>query len=258
MVYDLDGDGRAEVGCKTADGTVDGTGKVIGDAKANWRPGSDGYILDGPEFFTVFDGLTGKALATTDYVPARGNLGRIGGDAYGNRVDRFLACVAYLDGQRPSVVMCRGYYTPHHRSSPGTGATASSPQRWVFDSDKLGLAGANPYRRQGNHNLSVADVDGDGKDEIIYDSMCRRRRRQSRFIRLASATAMRSMWPTRSQPAGPRGLRHPRKPAQHPYGIGFRDARTGEMIWGKTRRNRELSGRGPRLCDRPRSAPSRL
>ena len=113
MVYDLDGDGRAELVCKTADGTVDGTGKVIGDANADWR-GKEGRtagkILQGPEFLTVFDGLTGAALATTDYVPSRGNVADWGDD-YGNRCDRFLACVAYLDGQRPSVVMCRGYYT---------------------------------------------------------------------------------------------------------------------------------------------------
>src|SRR6185436_154708 len=69
-----------------------------------------GKILSGPEYLTVFDGLTGKALATTNYVPARGDP-NAWGDNYGNRVDRFLACVAYLDGERPSVVMCRGYYT---------------------------------------------------------------------------------------------------------------------------------------------------
>lgn len=71
MVFDLDGDGRAEVACKTADGTVDGTGQVIGVAEANYR-NDRGYILDGPEYLTVFDGPTGAALATTDYIPARG------------------------------------------------------------------------------------------------------------------------------------------------------------------------------------------
>src|SRR5256885_12287263 len=71
MVYDLDGDGRAEVVCKTAEGTIDGQGHVIGDPKADYRNAS-GYVLDGPEFLTIFDGLTGRALATTNYVPARG------------------------------------------------------------------------------------------------------------------------------------------------------------------------------------------
>ena len=109
MVYDLDGDGRAEVACKTADGTIDGRGQSIGDANADHR-NAHGYILDGPEFLTIFDGQTGAALATTDYIPPRGRVADWGDD-YGNRVDRFLACVAYLDGQRPSLVMCRGYYT---------------------------------------------------------------------------------------------------------------------------------------------------
>ncbi len=113
MVYDLDGDGRAEVACKTADGTVDGKGTVIGDAEADYRSQSGrslGKVLEGPEFLTVFDGKTGAALATTGYIPPRGNVVDWGDD-YGNRCDRFLACVAYLDGERPSLVMCRGYYT---------------------------------------------------------------------------------------------------------------------------------------------------
>jgi hypothetical protein len=97
MVYDLDGDGKAEIVCKTADGTVDGVGKVIGDAKANYVD-QRGLIIQGPEFLTVFDGPTGKALATTDYIPPRGGNGSSWGESNGNRVDRFLACVAYLDG----------------------------------------------------------------------------------------------------------------------------------------------------------------
>jgi len=92
MVYDLDGDGRAEFACKTADGTVDGMGNVIGDANADYRQ-SNGYILDGPEFLTIFDGLTGAALVTTDYIPPRGRVSDWG-DSYGNRVDRFLASTA--------------------------------------------------------------------------------------------------------------------------------------------------------------------
>src|SRR5690606_35337370 len=119
MVYDLDGDGRAEVACKTADGTIDGKGQVIGDPDADHR-NEQGYILRGPEYLTVFDGLTGAALHTTDFIPPRhpdtltptaDELKEIWGDGYGNRCDRFLACIAYLDGKRPSLVMTRGYYT---------------------------------------------------------------------------------------------------------------------------------------------------
>lgn len=172
MVMDMDGDGKAEFSCKTADGTVDGKGKVIGDATKDWR-NKDGKILDGPEFFTVFNGETGAALASTHYIPARGDIGAWGGiggnggnDRTGNRVDRFTACVAYLDGKLPSVVMCRGYYGRTVLAAwDWRGGKLTS--RWVFDSQNR----ENPFSGMGNHNLSVADVDEDGKDEIIFGSM---------------------------------------------------------------------------------------
>ncbi len=124
-----------------------------------------GYVLDGPEFLTVFDGLTGAALATIDYIPPRGEV-RAWGDDYGNRVDRFLACVAYLDGQRPSLVMCRGYYTRAVLAAWDC-RDGKLTSRWIFDTDD-GTPGNRDYRGQGNHNLTVADVDGDGRDEIVY------------------------------------------------------------------------------------------
>jgi len=173
MVYDLDGDGLAEFACKTADGTTDGKGKVIGDAMKDWR-NANGKILSGPEYFTVFNGKTGEAMATTDYIPGRGKTsgwggrgGNGGNDNDGNRVDRFTACIAYLDGKRPSIVMCRGYYGRTVLAAwDWRGGKLIS--RWVFDTKD----GSNPYSGMGNHNLSVADVDNDGKDEIIYGSMC--------------------------------------------------------------------------------------
>ncbi len=166
MVYDLDADGRAEVACKTADGTIDGRGQVIGDAAADHRT-AGGYVLAGPEFLTIFDGQTGAALATTDYLPPRGDVAAWG-DNTGNRVDRFLACIAFLDGKRPSLVMCRGYYTRAVLAA-WDWRDGKLTKRWVFDSDD-GTPGNRDYRGQGNHNLAAADVDGDGRDEIVYGS----------------------------------------------------------------------------------------
>ncbi len=171
LVYDFDGDGKSELVCKTADGTVDGQGKVIGDSQADHRiqEGSRaGIVLSGPEFLTVFDGLTGAAIDTQPYIPPRGGDGSEWGDRNGNRVDRFLACAAYLDGQRPSIVMCRGYYTRAVLAAWDF-RDGKLHSRWVFDSDD-GTQGNRAYRGQGNHNLTVTDVDSDGKDEIIYGS----------------------------------------------------------------------------------------
>jgi rhamnogalacturonan endolyase len=242
MVYDLDGDGIAEIACKTADGTIDGKGKVIGDANADWRDTNRnsrtfGRILQGPEYFTIFDGRTGAALATTNYVPPRGDLGAWGGvggnggnDSVGNRVDRFLACVAYLDGARPSVVMCRGYYGRSVLAA-WDWRDGKLTQRWVFDSkDK-----DNPYSGQGAHAVSVADVDGDGRDEIIYHSMVVNSDGMGRFstgLRHGDALHVGDLDPTRP------GLEvfgiHENEEATVRFqtpGAACYDAKTGKIIW---------------------------
>ena len=184
MVYDLDGDGRAEIACKTADGTIDGQGNVIGDASKDYRIKDEsdrryGRVLSGPEFFTIFDGQNGGVLKTVDYIPSRdptdgwGGIGGNGGnDNYGNRCDRFLACIAYLDGEQPSVVMCRGVYGRTVLVAWDWRA-GKLTHRWTFDS---GISyppyeDASPYSGMGGHSLSVADVDDDGKDEIVYQAM---------------------------------------------------------------------------------------
>ena len=171
IVYDLDGDGCAELVCKTSDGTVDGTGKVIGDPDADYREHSSrtlGRIMKGNEYLTVFNGRTGAAMATVDYLPGRGENGSWG-DRNANRSDRHLAAVAYLDGERPSVIMCRGYYTRATLAAWDWDGTTLT-KRWFFDSHSdEALRG---YDGQGNHNLRVADVDGDGCDEIVYGSCC--------------------------------------------------------------------------------------
>lgn len=172
MVYDLDGDGKAEVFMKTSDGTIDGCGKVLGDSLADHRAkplengnGRYGYIASGPEWLTVFNGVTGAAMSTVDYIPSRGIMRRWG-DNYGNRSERYLAAVAYLGGKSPSVVMCRGYYTRSVLAAYDWDGIQLK-LRWVFDTDSLEW---RKYAGQGNHNLRVADVDKDGFDEIVYGS----------------------------------------------------------------------------------------
>lgn len=229
IVYDLDGDGKAELIVKTADGTIDGQDKVLGDATAdyrygvaealahpldtailnqerraqeqfakmmaegqNWtqgnrpprggdqrqregmprrprfpaRPAKEGRILDGPEYITVFNGLTGAAMATQPYIPERGELSGWGDDR-GNRSERYLAAVGYLDGKHASAIFCRGYYTRTVIAAWDWDGHELR-ERWTFDTNNEEW---KSYAGQGNHNLRVADVDGDGCDEITYGSM---------------------------------------------------------------------------------------
>jgi rhamnogalacturonan endolyase len=244
MVYDLDGDGKAEIAMKTADGTIDGQGKPIGDSTKDYR-NNRGRILEGPEYLTVFDGQTGAALFTTDYVPSRGRIDGWGGsggtgrtDSYGNRVDRFLACVAYLDGVHPSLVMCRGYY--------GRSVLAAwdykdkkLTQRWVFDTEK----GYPAFAGQGNHNLTVTDVDGDGKDEIVYGQMTVDDNGKGLYttgIGHADALHVSDLDPERP------GLEvFGTQERFGDAGANFRDAKTGEVIWKKPSIAAGDDGEGP-------------
>ncbi len=247
-VYDLDGDGRAEMACKTADGTTDGTGQVIGDKNKDWRTRKEGdrthgRILDGPEYFTIFDGRTGAALKTVDYIPSRypidgwGGIGGNGGnDNYGNRCDRFMACVAYLDGVRPSVVMCRGVYGRTVLAA-WDWRDRELTSRWVFDS---GISyppfdNASPYSGMGGHSLSVADVDDDGKDEIVYHAMVVDDNGQGLYsagLRHGDSMHISDMYPDRP------GLEvftvHENEDETVRFmtpGAAMRDARTGELLW---------------------------
>jgi rhamnogalacturonan endolyase len=248
MVYDLDGDGCAEMACKTADGTVDGEGTVIGDAEKDWRTIQEGdrrhgRILDGPEYFTIFDGRTGAALKTVEYIPSRdpidgwGGIGGNGGnDNYGNRCDRFLACVAYLDGERPSVVMCRGVYGRIVMAA-WDWRNGELTSRWVFDSGRSypPFDDASPFSGMGGHSLSVADVDGDGGDEIVYQGMVVDDNGQGLYstgLRHGDSMHITDMYPDRP------GLEvfTVQENEDHTVefmtpGAAMRDARTGEILW---------------------------
>ncbi|MDW7694203.1 carbohydrate-binding protein [Flammeovirgaceae bacterium SG7u.111] len=238
MVYDLDSDGKAELACKTADATIDAEGTVIGDINADYR-NSNGYILSGPEYLTVFNGETGAAMATTNYVPARGSVSSWG-DNYGNRVDRFLAGVAYLDGNKPSLVMCRGYYTRTVLAA-WDWRSEQLTQRWVFDSDTPGNEG---YAGQGAHSLITGDVDGDGKDEIVYGAATIDDDGTGFYttgLGHGDAEHMSDIDPNR--PGLEIFMVH-ESPSQYgEHGIELHDAATGEIIWSRPGEGGDI-GRG--------------
>ena len=248
MVYDLDGDGRAEVAMKTGDGSMDGVGNIIGDSSKDWR-NDHGYILAGPEYLTVFDGLTGAARSTVPYIPPRYDqsltpsaeqLKEVWGDGYGNRMDRFLAAIAYLDGKKPSLIMTRGYYTRTVLAAFDF-TDGKLKQRWVFDSDNP--AANRPYRGQGNHNLSIADVDGDGKDEIVFGAMViddNGKGLYSTGLGHGDALHVTDLDPSRP------GLEvFDIQERFDDAGASFRDARTGEILWKKASVKAGEDGEGP-------------
>ncbi|UZR99835.1 carbohydrate-binding protein (plasmid) [Chondrinema litorale] len=228
MVYDLDGDGKAELACRTADAAIDGVGTIIGDINADYR-NSNGYILSGPEYLTIFNGETGAEMATTNFEPARGNVGDWG-DTYGNRVDRFLAAVAYLDGVNPSLVMCRGYYELTMLVA-WDWQNGTLSQRWVFDSRDTGNEG---YAQQGAHSLTVGDVDADGKDEIVYGAATiddDGTGLYSTGLGHGDALHLSDMDPDRE------GLEvfmvHESPSSYGEHGVEMHDAATGEIIWSR-------------------------
>lgn len=231
QVADYDGDGRAEIVCKTAPGTKDGKGNFISKGpaatathSADYR-NSGGYILSGPEYLTVFSGATGEELATVNYTPARGTVSSWG-DNYGNRVDRFLAGTAWLDGVLPSIIMCRGYYTRAVVAAWNFRNGALTPV-WTYDSgnSNVGLYG------QGNHNMSIGDVDEDGFDEIIWGAgaldhdgklMYRTGHGHGDAMHLSDLDPDRKgleVWTVHESSGAA-------------YGEEMHDARTGTVIWG--------------------------
>lgn len=179
LVFDFDGDGCAEICCKTGDGTVDGLEHRIGDAQADWRTWDKksptyGKIVNGPEYLTVFEGRTGKELDSKEYIPTRYPLdgwggvgGNCGNDNTGGRSDRFTAGVAFLDGKTPSPIMVRGWYG-RTVVAAWTFTNGALKHTWTFDS---AAPGWEAYSGMGNHSVTVADFDGDGCDEICVGAM---------------------------------------------------------------------------------------
>ncbi|MGM9472419.1 rhamnogalacturonan lyase [Pseudarthrobacter sp. YS3] len=225
LAYDFDGDGKAELSLKTAEGTTDAAGTVIGNGAVDYRT-SAGYVLSGPEFLTVFKGETGTIMDTVAYEPARGAVSSWG-DGYGNRVDRFLAGVAYLDGEHPSMMFSRGYYT-RTVLVPYDLVNGKLVKRWIFDSD---VAGAE-YKGQGNHNLSVADVDQDGKDEFVFGSMTIDDDGKPLYnTKLGHGDAIHTSDLDPSRPGLETFAVHESMGQSGNRGATFRDSATGEVLW---------------------------
>lgn len=262
LVYDFDGDGKAELICKTAPGSVDGKGKFVTEAAtdkeikkadnaADYRT-EKGRILSGPEYLTVFSGMDGKALHTIYYNPNRAF--GVGGSADydtrgwgdgnpGNRGERYLAGVAFLGGakENPSAVMCRGYYTQSHLwavdfdgKQLSTRWLHTSPSRsewYVTDGKGKKVASATGLKAtafaQGAHSLAVGDVDGDGCDEITYGSAAIDHDGSllySTGLGHGDAQHLSDLDPDRP------GLEYFMVHEERPAGYDLRDARTGEIL----------------------------
>ena len=286
LVFDFDGDGKSEMICKTSAGSIDGKGRFVSesatdteirslDNAADYR-NRRGRIKNGPELLTVFNGETGKAMHTIWYNPNRAfGVGRqvaegerleadgfpayssVWGDKdnYGNRGERYLAGVAYLDGAayRPSAVMCRGYYTRSYLWAvdfDGKQLTTKwlhaslTPHDWVvMDGEGKVIKEAHGLSAtafaQGAHSLAVGDVDGDGCDEITYGSAAINHDGSllySTWLGHGDALHLSDLDPDRP------GLEVFMVHEERPYGSDYRDARTGEILYRTL--DRDDTGRG--------------
>ncbi len=265
LVYDFDGDGKAEMICKTSAGSKDGKEKFVNevatdedirclDNKADYRNGA-GRVQTGLELLTVFNGKTGQAIHTIWYNPNRAfGVGRqvaegeslkdgfpayssVWGDKgnYGNRGERYLAGVAFLDGKDhlPSAVMCRGYYTRSYLWAVDFDGKQLKT-KWLHASTTPGTAYA-----QGAHSLAVGDVDGDGCDEITYGSAAINNDGTllySTGLGHGDAQHLGDLDPDRP------GLEYFMVHEEYPYGSDLRDAKTGEILYRTL--DRDDTGRG--------------
>ncbi|MCH5234711.1 MAG: Por secretion system protein [Muribaculaceae bacterium] len=244
MVFDFDGDGKAELMCKTAPGTIDGTGKpvLMGNDKVDddYRVKSGdntGVVMSGPEYLTVFNGETGAEISTIAYNPPR-NIRSDWGDSYGNRAERYLACVAYLDREKPSGVFVRGYYTYAYVWAVDFDGTTLK-EKWIYESPK----GKELYG-QGAHSITVGDIDADGCDEIIFGSAALDH--DGSFLYSTGGGHGDALHLAQMIP-GREGLQvmmpHEEKDKSYKYDTTVRDAATGEVLFFDPQSGNDI-GRG--------------
>ena len=284
QVYDYDGDGKAEMICKTGPGSKDGKGKYVSEAatdsniknvtnNASDLRNSNGRISSGQEWLTVFNGLTGEAIHTIFYNPNRNmqyggaadgsanwddRSGKTDKGSYGNRGERFLAATAYLGGpdQNPSAIFCRGYYTYAfiwavdfdgrllHQRWLSSHKSKTSYELTTYDASGNGTkttytnvkaatrgSGSATMYGNGNHNMSIADVDGDGCDEIIWGSAALNNNGRLLYATgfgHGDAIHLADHCPDRP------GLELFQIHEESPYGWDLHDAATGEVLYNAT------------------------
>lgn len=178
--YDWDGDGRAEVVMRAADGTVihqaDGSIYEVGNKNANVRPNTGGgtnwFVITTGEYLVYMDGETGKVYQCLPYPlklleNGESDVNKAWGDGYGHRASKHFFGAPYLDGRKPSIFLARGIYTRHKMIAYDVDpSTHTLKQRWTWYNNTNG-----PWKGQGYHNYAIADVDWDGRDEIVFGSM---------------------------------------------------------------------------------------
>ncbi len=184
--YDWNLDGKAEVLMRLEEGSsihmADGSVYTIGaDGKngTNWTNyraatggGTNWFMCVGKEFLVYCDGETGAVLDIIDYPlarlePGETSLEKAWGDGYGHRASKFFFGAPYLDGHKPSIFLARGIYTQIKMCALDVNpATNKLVKRWDWRQTNGGY-----WMWQGYHNFGIADVDEDGRDEIVYGSM---------------------------------------------------------------------------------------
>ena len=254
IVYDMNGDGRAEVVMRSFEGTTDGVGNQIGDVNGDGKTDYSknnvivmkdrSYLSEGPEILSMYDGETGAELARTDLLPEREPLNTWFAGDRGKQVKRashYLFCVAYLNGETPSLVHFRGAWAACKVAAYDI-VDGQFQVRFTIDCDKKDELD-NTYNT-GYHSIAVADVDYDGRDEIITGAIAidddgtimytvKADREDGRTVKLGHGDAFDVAVMSPDTPEY--FVWACRETANLPVNIGLHNALTGEVLFGQTK-----------------------